>query len=826
MERKRTASSGKSSREHGTARSRRGSSAAVVGFLAMSEHALTVLDFHRALGQVADRATSGPGRTAVLSLRPHSDHEWVERELTRVWETVAFLGSVSPWSFPEIPDCLPLLERLAVERSVLDGAELHAVGVSLASGGLLTEALDLASSKGGWPGAEALAFIRNRLHTDGDLQRRIVRTTDSAGEILDTASSELRRIRARLRGARNKIVRKLESFAADLPEQVRVPDASVGVREGRYVVPVRREGRRDVGGIVHDESHTGATLFIEPPMAIELTNELRGLEKEETREIHQILTEITQTLRPLHPSLTASWEALVEFDSLCARARASNDWGAQRPELSDESDGWTIVRGRHPLLLTNSDDPVVPFDLTLEPGERILVVSGPNTGGKSVFLKAVGLIASLTQSGVVPPAEKGTRLPIFDSIFADIGDEQSITESLSTFSAHLTIWKEVVEHAGSGSLVLLDEMGTGTDPAEGAALARALIEDLAETGATAVVTSHLGALKCLDAEGSGVVNASLQFDPERMEPTYELVKGRPGCSYGLATARRLGLSAQVLERAEAHMEGGDASMENLLERLDKKEKEARELVETLSREREETAGLRAEIEVRELDLRREEREAERRNREDARRILMEARQEVDEAIREVREASSAQELEGAARNARRRVEDAARLQQELRPSGLKESGSMTLTPGDRVRLLDGGLKGVVAEVRDGRVVVDASGIRMKVHAADLELVNAGEGTRDTAPGSVAWKAPDGPVRTEVDLRGLRVDEVDQTLLRSLDEAILSDLTELRIIHGKGTGAVRARVTALLEDDGRVSEFRLGGRAEGGAGVTVATLEGR
>ena len=274
------------------------------------------------------------------------------------------------------------------------------------------------------------------------------------------------------------------------------------------------------------------------------------------------------------------------------------------------------------------------------------------------------------------------------------------------------------------------------------------------------------------------------------------------------------------------MEGGDASMEDLLERLEKKEKEARALVETLSREREETAGLRAEIEVRESDLRREEREAERRNREDARRILMEARQEVDEAIREVREASSAQDLEGAARNARRRVEDAARLQKELRPSGLKESGSMTLTPGDRVRLLDGGLKGVVAEVRDGRVVVDAPGIRMKVHAADLELVNAGEGTRDTAPGSVAWRAPDGPVRTEVDLRGLRVDEVDQTLLRSLDEAILSDLTELRIIHGKGTGAVRARVTALLEDDSRVSEFRLGGRAEGGAGVTVATLEGR
>ena len=784
----------------------------------MSEHALAVLDFHRALEQVAGHATSEAGRASVLSMRPRKDREWVERELTRVSETMAFLEARAPWSPPEIPDCLPLLERLAVEGSVLDGTELYAVGVSLVSGGELADAFDAESSP-----ANALAYIRRRLHTDRDLQGRIAKTTDASGEILDTASPDLRRIRKRLRGARNKIVRKLEAFIADLPERVRVADASVGVRDGRYVVPVRREGRRDVGGIVHDESRTGATLFVEPPMAIELTNELRGLEQEETREIHRVLSEITRSLRPLHPSLTANWEALVEFDSLGARARAASDWGASRPELARESEGWRIVRGRHPLLLASSDDPVVPFDLSLEPGERIVVVSGPNTGGKSVFLKAVGLIASLTQSGVVPPVEEGTRLPVFDSIFADIGDEQSIAESLSTFSAHLTIWKEVVERAGSGSLVLLDEMGTGTDPDEGAALSLALIEHLAETGATAVVTSHLGALKVLDTEGSGIVNASLQFDPDEMKPTFELVKGRPGRSYGLATARRLGLPTKLLERAQAHMEGADASMDDLLERLERKEKEARELVEDLGREREETAILRAELEARESDLRKDEREAERRTREEARRVLMEARREVEEAIREVREAASGKELENAARSARRRVEDAARRQRELRPGAPCASGSVTFTPGDRVRLLDGSLKGVVAEVRDDRAVIDMSGRRMRVHVADLELVSP-DGARTTSPRSVSWKASDGPVRTEVDLRGFRVDEVEQALLRSIDEAILSDLTELTIIHGKGTGAVRARVTALLEEDGRVSAFRIGGHGEGGAGVTVASFK--
>ena len=640
MERKRTASSGKNSRDFGTV---------LLGLRGMSGHALTVLDFHGALEQVAGHATFEAGRAAVLSLRPQADREWVERELTRVSETEAFLKACSTWLSPEIPDCLPLFERLVVEGSVLDGLEL------------------------------------------------------------------------------------------------------------------------------------------------------RALEREETREIHRVLSEITQTLRPLHPSLTASWEALVDFDSLAARARAASEWGACRPALSGESDGWMIVRGRHPLLLASSDDPVVPFDLSLESGERIVVVSGPNTGVKSVFLKAVGLIASLTQSGVVPPVEEGTRLPIFDSIFADIGDEQSIMENLSTFSAHLAVWKEVVESAGNGSLVLLDEMGTGTDPAEGAALSRALIEHLSQRGATAVVTSHLGALKRLDSEGSAVVNAALQFDPDGMKPTFELIKGRPGRSYGLATAHRLGLPAHVLERAEFHMEGGEASMEDFLTGLEKKEKEALELVDKLSREREETAGLRAEVEAREAELRHSEREAERRAREEARRILMEARREVEEAIREVREASSAKELESAARSARQRVEDAARRQKELRPGGLRGSGSTTLTPGDRVRLLDGGLKVVVAEVRDDRVVIDASGIRMKVHIADLELVNQEDAARDTSAGSVLWKAPDGPVHTEVDLRRYRGE------LRRLLKKYSGSRTGRLCAFRQGTTTRRSSATARRRDAGSTAQ---------------------
>ena len=785
----------------------------------MSEHALSVLDFPKALELVAGYASSQAGREAVLLLRPRTDREWLELELGRVAETGAFIQSLSPWAPPTIPTCVEPLGRLGVDGAVLDGLELYAMGVLLASSGEL--ALPLDTHREAFP---QLGFLGDRLHTDPKSVARIAKTVDVAGEVLDTASPELKKIRGRLRGAHSKIVRKLEAFVRDLPERYSVADASIGVREGRYVVPVRREGRKEVGGIVHDESQTGATLFVEPPVALALTNELRSLEREEAREVHRVLTEVTQLLRPSRDVLKGSLEALVDFDCLYARARAAQHWGAVRPVLGEDGQGLSVVGGRHPILLSSSNEEVVPFHLALDAGEHVLVVSGPNTGGKSVFLKALGLIGALTQSGVIPPVDEGTRLPIFRSFFADIGDEQSISESLSTFPAHLTNWKEVAQEADRGSLVLLDEMGTGTDPTEGAALSVAMLEHLAQRGAIAIVTSHLGALKHLDTEGSGIVNASLQFDPDLMEPTYELVKGRPGRSYGLAIARRLGLPPDLLDRADENMSSGESSIEDLLERLERKDKEARELVASLERERGVAERLRAELEVRESALRSSEREAERKARDEARQLLLEARGEVDDAIREVKDAKAAEDLDEVARKARRKVENAARRQREMRPGRAHQSGPFALTSGDRVRVLDGGPKGVVVEVREDRVVIDASGIRMRVPLSDLEPLESSETPSAGRSAHVSWSSPEGPVRTEVDLRGFRVDEVERELLQAMDAAILNELPELRVIHGKGTGAVRSRVTEILESDVRVSEFRLGGRTEGGTGVTVVSFK--
>jgi DNA mismatch repair protein MutS2 len=798
----------------------------------MNPHALTVLEFQGVLEKVAGRALSPLGRERILELRPGRPRASVQLELQRVEELALFLGRDRDWVAPEIPDSRDGLKRLALEGNVLEPLELFSLGRLLTAGRELDEGL--AKAREELPG---LSFLRDGLHQDRGMEKTILKVVDAEGSILDTASKDLGRIRANLRRAHARIVQALERYLKTLPERFVLADASVTIRDGRYVIPVRREGRGEVGGVVLDESATGATLFVEPPVAQQLMNDLRALERDEAREVHRILREHTDTLRPLYPLLAASQEALVVFDTLFARARAAFSWEGRAPLLLPSGgQELTIVNGRHPLLLSGAGaaGEVVPFHLTLESGERAMVVSGPNTGGKSVFLKALGLITTLAQSGVIPPVGKGTRLPFFTNVFADIGDEQSIAESLSTFSAHLSNLREIILEADAGSLVLIDEMGTGTDPQEGAALSRAVIETLVNRGALTVATSHLGALKRLDAPGSGIVNASLQFDPDRIEPTYQLLKGRPGRSYGLAIARRLGFPSELLDKAEAYLPKDEARMEELLSALERKEQEASSMVDSLSSERARADRLAQELEERERELRDRERSAEDRAREEARRLLLEARQEVEAAIQEVRvvaerEVEDAESLAEVSRRARRRVEEAARRHRRTPSEGGSTDPLRSFEPGDRVALSGSGAGGKVVEVREDRVVVEAAGVRLQVSAQDLlyrgpsrEERGGGGSGRERAASS--WQGPEAQPEPEVDLRGMRVAEVDLALDRAVDQAVLGGLGELRVIHGKGTGALRERVAELLARDRRVSAFRMGIPSEGGAGVTVVKFK--
>ena len=789
----------------------------------MNAHALEVLEFERVLRRVARRASSDVGRARILALRPRIDPRDVARELGRVAATMRFVDEVPSFAPGPIPDVREELAALGVDGAVLDPMGIHRLGVLLSTSRRL--ARELGAHAEPYPELDALA---ERLVDLRGVEEAIERCVDDEGQVRSTASDDLKRIRDRLRGAHARIVRLLERYLATLPERFVVSDASVTIRDGRHVIPIRREGKSEVGGIVHDESQTGATLYVEPPAAIEATNRLRDLERDEAREIRRILGAMTERLAPHRDDVAGAFDALVDFDTLHARARAAVAWNGVRPEvLPAPGEGLELRDARHPLLLESGTEEVIPYDLVLEPQERCIVVSGPNTGGKSVFLKATGLIAALTQSGVVPPVGRGTRLPVFTSFYADIGDEQSIAQSLSTFSAHLANLSDLVSSADRGSLVLIDEMGTGTDPSEGAALSRAVLEELVRRGATTMASSHLGELKQLDTPDSGIVNASLQFDSDRMEPTYRLTKGRPGRSYGLAIARRLGFPTEVLDRAEAHLDEGTVRMEDLLERLEQREREVERLIHELDRERARTERLRSDVEKRASTLHEAERTAEERAHTDARKMLLDARAEVEEAIRAMQEAvSKGASVEDAGREARRVVEGAARRHGEATRARARPKGpgaEADVGEGDTVRIRSTGAKGRVVEVRDGRGIVEVGAMRFEVRIDDLESVDAPPPRRSTGGG---WTGPEkGEVRTEVDLRGMRVDEMQRELERMLDHAVLEDLPELRIIHGKGTGALRQRVAEILSTDRRVRSFRMGGPGEGGAGVTVADLGG-
>src|SRR5204862_7257608 len=429
---------------------------------------------------------------------------------------------------------------------------------------------------------------------------------------------------------------RLDAMLGALDPIEREADAAVTLRGGRDVIPIRSTARARVGGIVHDESATRSTVFVEPPEVIELGNALRAAEAEETREVLRVLRELTDLLRPHRAVLAAAWEMCIAFDDLCARARYAVEVNGFAPAIG--TGPRAIRNGRHPLLV-GGETPVVPFDLVLAPDEVTILVSGPNTGGKTVLIKAVGLLCLMAQSGIIPPLGPQSTLPVFDAVFADIGDRQSIAASLSTFSAHVAQLRDILEHAGAGSLVLLDEIGSGTDPAEGGALAAATLKALTRRKAVTLATTHLGALKQLAAETVGIVNASLQFDAETLTPTYRLLKGVPGRSYGLAIARRLGLANDVLAEAERAVPDAERTLDRLLASVEARGRDidarAAEL-ETQAAQLEVERQNLAALEELEAQLRAREKALDKDARERARAYLLEARKTVETALAQAR----------------------------------------------------------------------------------------------------------------------------------------------------------------------------------------------
>jgi DNA mismatch repair protein MutS2 len=777
----------------------------------MNRHALDALEFDRVLDIVAGYATSEPGADAVRALVPVPDREAVAHALDHVDEMVSWLIRDEGWSPPFIPDIRKPLERLAVGGSIWSESELVGALRLLAAARAVRRSILPQSSQ-----FQRLADLASGLLKDEKLEGLLQSALDEETETLkDGASSELRRLRRAIRSGRSQLIRHLEGIAASLPDLYMVPDSSVTVRAGRYCIPVRREGRSHVGGIVHDESASRATLFVEPPSAIEPMNELRELQLSEAREVERILRELTDTLRPRAHELGDALSRLIEFDSLFARARYALARGCARPQLvAWEERGYRVVHGRHPLLL-ETPEPLVPFELLMDPGEHTLLVTGPNAGGKTVLLKAVGLIAAMAQAGILPPVGPGSEAPVFSGIFADIGDEQSIDASLSTFTAHLRNLTAILEGAGVHSLCLIDEIGGATDPVEGTALARSVLLELADRKCMTLATSHLGALNALPSEHPGIVSAGLAFDSERLQPLYRLVKGRPGRSYALAMAQRVGFPQRVLEQARASLSQDDVDTARLLADLEQKEAELEERIAALDRKEREVAE-QAEVQEREAaEFAQRQRDAERDAHVQAREFLLRARKQLDEALRAEREAAgrARSELEASLRGHSQALRDLAG------ETGAEEEEAR-LDPGDPVWITSLEREGRVVENRGSDVVVEMGGVKLQLAPAVLRK----KGARQPKQRAAIVVAPELDARSEIDLRGLIADEARIEMTKALDAAVQSGLAELRVIHGKGTGVLREAVTEQARGDRRVKSFRLGAAWEGGSGVTVLTLE--
>lgn len=788
----------------------------------MDAHSLHVLEFDRVTAAVAEAAASEGGAGRLRAWAPIAGREARAAENARLAEAIARQGEPGAWCACGPGRLAARLEPGHGER--LDGPGLREVLAWLEAGASTREAWSAEDARARHPG---LAAGADALPACEALRARIAEAIEPDGRVSDAASPALRRARAELAGGERELERRLERFARGFGENAYV------TRHGeRFVALVPAAGFPRRRGIVHDVSGSGHSLFVEPLEACEDNNRLLELRAVVADEERRILLELGQAARDAAPELERLEEGLVHLDTLRARARWAHAVGAVA--IPPGGDRLALVRARHPLLAMGARaDDVVPLDLSLGAGGRVLLVSGPNMGGKTVLLKTVGLAVALAHAALPVPAAEGSRVPEIDTLLADLGDEQSVDQGLSTFAAHLRTLRAMAEGAGPRALLLCDELGAGTDPDEGAALGRALVEHVAERGAWAVVTSHLGSLKRVAGEVPGVVNGSLEFDEATFTSRYRFVPGVPGASHALSVAERLGFPAEVLRRARALAPESAAALERLL--LELAAERAR-----LEAEREALAAAR---EAAEAEAARHRRAAEDATRElgALRRRLTAESEALLARSRELwqtiqREARRAEKSRAAAHETRARIEavereaaalEAAAAQALAADAGPPDAGRLaSVDVGARVRVADLGVEAEVVSAPDaeGRVVLRRGSWTIQSHLSRLAPAVPGDAGRGPRPGSVAtWEAPEEGASLEADVRGLETDDALRALDEGLDRAVRQGLGELRIIHGIGRGVLRAAVERHLRGHPQVAGQRPGQVGEGGRGVTIARL---
>ncbi|MFH1502019.1 MAG: endonuclease MutS2 [Candidatus Eisenbacteria bacterium] len=791
----------------------------------MNAHALDVLEYDKVVHMLVERTSFPLGEERAAGLEPTGDAGAANDELDRVSELRALLDDGVSLSLDGARDV-----REALARAGTGGA-------SLWTGALVDVAstLEVVGRAEGFLSAHEarcprLSTLAGEFEECRELRRSILAAIDpDTLEVRDRASKELGRIRRSKARVRGRLDEKLQSILQSETSAGTVRESEIHIRNGRHVLPVRRELRGRLEGIVHDESGSGATVFVEPLATIELNNELSRLEAAEREEIERILRQLTGEVGARAQEIGRSLAALGELDFQGAKARLSRDLSAARPSLN--SDGRMSVRGgRHPVLVASREGgTIVPLSVELGDEGTTLVISGPNAGGKTVALKTVGLLALMAQSGMHVPADPDTELPVFSDVYADIGDEQSIEQNLSTFSSHLSVIREIISEADENTLVLIDELGAGTDPDEGASLAIAILEALTAKRARTIATTHLGAVKSHVHDCEGMLNGSMAFDPDSLEPTFRFVPGVPGASHALSIAESMGLPESVLERARELRDSDAAVIDGLIADLSERERRLADALGKAETHEERARILAGEYEDRLKDVRDERRQIRARALAEAREILERAQSLVEDTVREIREQEARRSAIKDARQrlARERAEVEAELEaREPDSAGDGEPPSEYVT-GMRVRVAGLGREGELLSAPDGRgrARVLIRGRTIEVDAGDLRSpAPAGDAGGEGPPRVTVNVTADESFVGELHLRGMTTDEVGDAIERFLSAAIVHGFSTLRIVHGKGTGALREKTHEVLKRLPAVKSFRLGKWGEGDTGVTVVELK--
>ena len=784
----------------------------------MNDKALRILEYHKIINLLIDKATSLPGKEVCKKLTPMTELAAIEEAQQQTADAFTRLIKGGRIHFSDNKDISFSLKSLEI-GSNLSASELLKIASSLACAG---RARSYARTERDEEIADSLNPLFEELEPLTPLQNEINRCIISEEEIADDASPNLKRIRRSINQTNDKIHSQLTNMV-NTSYRTYLQDAVITMRNNRYCIPVKSEYKGNVPGMVHDQSSTGSTLFIEPAAIVSLNNQLKELALQEKEEIEVILATLSASCSEHIAALSHNLKLLTQLDFIFAKAGLAIDMNASRPLFNNEH-YIQIRKGRHPLL---DKKKVVPIDITLGKDFDLLIVTGPNTGGKTVSLKTVGLFTLMGQSGLHIPALDRSELSVFTEVYADIGDEQSIEQNLSTFSAHMTNTISILEHADENSLCLFDELGAGTDPTEGAALAIAILKHLHDRSIRTMATTHYSELKVFALTTSYVENACCEFDVETLRPTYRLLIGIPGKSNAFAISSKLGLSNEIIESAKQHISEEDESFEDLLADLENSRKqEISSLKDKLTQKQERLDAQKDRI-LKEAN-------------EEARQILQDAKDVADETIRNFQKyntGTSMKEMEKARTKVRDKIsEKNSKISQQAANPTHKILKPSQIKPGDMVKVVSMGLKGTVSSMPDakGDMFVQCGIIRSKVNIKDLVLIN-----EDAMPNNPYKKQTARTTRSntsrigasktstfsmEINLLGKTVDEAISELDKYLDDAYLSHAPSVRIVHGKGTGALRAAVQSYLKSVSYVKSFHLGEYGEGDAGVTIAEFK--